>query len=414
MTQQISPRDYELLSAYLDGELSARDRARLEARMSKQPELRLGLEELRQTSLLLRSLPRKRAPRNFTIPNALPRRRALPRLYPALSFASALAGILFLIVFIGDYTLGTSTQSLASKVPASTSAPAIAIENQASRDLATTAAAPVVPVPDNNPPSALVPSPTQTETAAPETMSGPAVAPTETPSVEPSAEQSTGEPLQGFTSQALNGTDVGPATGMGGGAGSEANPCAENCTPEPTGTVAPTSEADTSEAWEGGQPPTIGSSAAGSASVAATPTPTPSVENIPAPDFTPDASTRNQSGAAGLTETAQTPTIVPGARETAPTETPTVEATSEQSQWKSAAGTNSTMATAESPTQDMFAFSTTAIETPTIAPTEQLTLREKLSQPYTQMIVRLAEIGLAGFALLAGLAAIFLRINSRS
>jgi hypothetical protein len=375
--------------------------------MTKQPELRLGLEELRQTSLLLRSLPRKRAPRNFTIPNARPRRRPLPRLYPTLRFASALAGILFLIVFVGDYALGVSTQNLVGKIPASTSVPAPAIENPMARDLATTAAAPVAPIPENNQPAPLVAPLTPSEAAAPEAQNGLAVAPTEAPSVEPYAKQSTDEPFLGFSSQAYNGTEESPPAGMGGGFAGEGNPCAEACTPQPTETVAPTSEVDTSEALGGGAP-TVGSITAGSAPAATTPTPTPYVENTPVPEFTPDVSMGSQPGAMDVTEPA------PGARVLSPTETPALEATSEQPQLKSPSGANSTMATPESPTLDASALSVMAEETPTVAPTEPLTLRETLSQPYAQMVLRLTEIGLAGFALLAGLVAIFLRINSRS
>jgi hypothetical protein len=396
MTQQISPRDYELLSAYLDGELSTRDRARLEARMTKQPELRIGLEELRQTSLLLRSLPRKRAPRNFTIPNALPRRRPVPRLFPALRFASALAGILFVIVFIGDYALGISTNSLTSKIPASTSAPTAVLENQADSNLATTAAAPAAPAPVN-PPAAQDSSPIPTETPALETYSL-MFAPTETPTFEPGVPQASEETPLGFSSQ---------ATGLGGGAAVEG-------TPQPTETLPPTSEADTSDAISGGSP-TLDSSAASSAPAADTPTPTPSVEAPAAPDLTPEISTRNQQGSAELTENAPTATEVPGARVLPPSDTPTAEAASQESRPKVASGITPTEIVPQSPTEAPApSVGSASPNTPTTAPAEQQTMQEKLSQPYAQMVVRLVEIGLAGFAILAGLAAIFLRINSRS
>ncbi len=67
MTTQITPRDWETLSAYLDDQLSAPERHELENRLGKNPELSQGLEELRSTRMILRSLPKLRAPRNFTL-----------------------------------------------------------------------------------------------------------------------------------------------------------------------------------------------------------------------------------------------------------------------------------------------------------------------------------------------------------
>lgn len=63
----ISERDYEVLSAYVDGQLNERDRKSLEARLADDRELRHTLKALRQDKLLLQKLPTLRAPRNFTL-----------------------------------------------------------------------------------------------------------------------------------------------------------------------------------------------------------------------------------------------------------------------------------------------------------------------------------------------------------
>jgi hypothetical protein len=108
MTKNISMREWETLSAYLDEQLPAKERARLETRLSQAPELRSALEDLRRTRAVLRSQPRVRAPRNFTLtPDMVgikpkPARRAPA--YPFFRFASALAGFLFLLVLVGDLT----------------------------------------------------------------------------------------------------------------------------------------------------------------------------------------------------------------------------------------------------------------------------------------------------------------------
>ena len=60
-------RDVELLSSYLDGQLKLSDSARLERRLSLDPDLRAVLDDLRSARGLLRQLPMRKAPRNFTL-----------------------------------------------------------------------------------------------------------------------------------------------------------------------------------------------------------------------------------------------------------------------------------------------------------------------------------------------------------
>src|ERR1041385_4135149 len=87
--------DIELLSSYLDGQLKPSDSARLEARLSSDPNLRAVLNDLRSARGLLRQLPLRKAPRNFTLtPKMVGKNPPLPRTYPAFRFVSALATIL--------------------------------------------------------------------------------------------------------------------------------------------------------------------------------------------------------------------------------------------------------------------------------------------------------------------------------
>jgi anti-sigma factor RsiW len=96
-------RDIEQLSAYLDGQLSQSMRTRLEIRIQSDPAFAAALEELRQTCALLRRTPQRRAPHNFTLtPRMVGIRPPVPRLVPVLSWASAVAMLLFI------FTLGTS------------------------------------------------------------------------------------------------------------------------------------------------------------------------------------------------------------------------------------------------------------------------------------------------------------------
>lgn len=126
MKTKISPRDIELLSAYLDGELDSRKRAQLENRLRTNPELSAALEDLRHTRILLRSVKPLKAPRSFKLkPEMVPQRAARP-IYPVFQFASAIAGILFIMVLLGD-VLGfgprpSATTALAPEVSSTSAA----------------------------------------------------------------------------------------------------------------------------------------------------------------------------------------------------------------------------------------------------------------------------------------------------
>ncbi|HLO32577.1 MAG TPA: hypothetical protein VK249_25745 [Anaerolineales bacterium] len=88
-------RDVELLSSYLDGQLKPSDSARLEARLSSDPNLRAVLDDLRSARGLLRKLPMRKAPRNFMLtPKMVGKNPPLPRAYPAFRFVTALATLL--------------------------------------------------------------------------------------------------------------------------------------------------------------------------------------------------------------------------------------------------------------------------------------------------------------------------------
>lgn len=96
----MNQRDLDLLSAYLDGELSPSDSTRIEARLRSERELVSVLDNLRATRTLLRKLPKRRAPRNFTLTRKMVGLNPpLPRSYPAFRFATVVATLLFFFTF---------------------------------------------------------------------------------------------------------------------------------------------------------------------------------------------------------------------------------------------------------------------------------------------------------------------------
>lgn len=116
MKKQPSFRDLTELSAYLDGELNASAQQRMKNRLARlhpersdgrDPELASALDDLRLSRSILRRTPKRRAPRNFSLsPQMVAKRPPLPRLVPALNYASLAAMLLFLFSFLAPIGLG--------------------------------------------------------------------------------------------------------------------------------------------------------------------------------------------------------------------------------------------------------------------------------------------------------------------
>ena len=121
---RLAPNDLESLSAYVDGVLSARDQAGLEARLQADPELRQAVAELRSVKASLAGLPQRRAPRNFTLREADVGRQARRPALPYLRFATIVASALFVL------TSAVRSLSLPVLQMASAPAPQFAAEVQ--------------------------------------------------------------------------------------------------------------------------------------------------------------------------------------------------------------------------------------------------------------------------------------------
>ena len=135
----MNQNDLELLSAYLDGQLSPSDSVRLESRLASDKSLSTALDNLRATRNLLHQLPSRRAPRNFTLtPQMAGIKPPTPRIVPVFRFASVLATFLFIITFLinGLFSFAATVPAPAAfnaaapmsaqeAAPASTAAPAL-------------------------------------------------------------------------------------------------------------------------------------------------------------------------------------------------------------------------------------------------------------------------------------------------
>ena len=96
-------RDIEQLSAYLDGQLSPSDSARLESRISADPELASVLSDLRAARSILRKLPARKAPRNFTLTRKMVGLKPpLPRTFSFFRLSTAFATFLLMLTFAAN------------------------------------------------------------------------------------------------------------------------------------------------------------------------------------------------------------------------------------------------------------------------------------------------------------------------
>ncbi len=131
---QLNDRDLELISAYIDGQLSAEERREVERRLDNEANLRLAYEELRATVQVLRDLEPVRPPRSFTLD---PANVALQRppatrlgwgrlLQVAGVFAAVLVAAIGTLSVIGS--LGSGAPASAPMVAAPTPAPASPLE----------------------------------------------------------------------------------------------------------------------------------------------------------------------------------------------------------------------------------------------------------------------------------------------
>lgn len=119
MKSQMTARDYELISAYLDNQLNDKDRALFETRLTTDPELRNELHEISKTRMLVHSLPKLRAPRNYYISATAVQKQPNLRLAPIFGIVSAIASVLLVIVIFGSTFLKSSSQvAMAPALPA--------------------------------------------------------------------------------------------------------------------------------------------------------------------------------------------------------------------------------------------------------------------------------------------------------
>ena len=115
---QISPSEWQLLSAYLDDQVSSDERIQIERKLDSEDAFRQAMLSMQKARLVIRSMPRRKVPRNFTLtPEMVPARRSF-QLFPLLRFSSAFAAIAAVVLFAVQLLPGMFNASSQMAAPA--------------------------------------------------------------------------------------------------------------------------------------------------------------------------------------------------------------------------------------------------------------------------------------------------------
>ena len=216
MSRQPSSRDFEKLSAYLDGELSASASRKMKSRLARDPNLLAALDDLRETKSVLQRIPKRRSLRSFKLtPQMVATRPPMPRAYPIFRFASAVAVILLFFSTLPNVgvPMGASAPMVLEAAPAAENfagaeaedmmempapaaeAPALAESAPLEEPAAEEAASPEAPVTETEKSSAdqraegtIIPTPTITATPLAKITTTPTPEPLTAPQTDASAQ----------------------------------------------------------------------------------------------------------------------------------------------------------------------------------------------------------------------------------
>ncbi len=108
LTKSDEEKHQEMLTAYLDNALTPKERQQFEQQLAGDAALQAELSEMRAWRQQMRRLPRRRAPRNFTLDPVLygrPRSEPLLQAYPVLRTATALVAVIFVFALAANFFL---------------------------------------------------------------------------------------------------------------------------------------------------------------------------------------------------------------------------------------------------------------------------------------------------------------------
>lgn len=123
--QQLSPQEWQLLSAYLDNQVSTAERNQIEKQLTSDAAYRQAAESLRQTRTVIRGMPLRRVPHNFTLTPDMVKARRKWGIFPALRLSSAFAALASVVLFALQLLPGMMNVAAPAAAPAAPEAMAL-------------------------------------------------------------------------------------------------------------------------------------------------------------------------------------------------------------------------------------------------------------------------------------------------
>ena len=104
MSKKLTPKDWQLLSAYLDGEIKTSQKERVKARLRCDKQYQVAYQRLQRMRMILRSLPVRDVPRNFTLTSAMVKgeKFLIPPFAHVLRFSSAVSAFALIVLLFFD------------------------------------------------------------------------------------------------------------------------------------------------------------------------------------------------------------------------------------------------------------------------------------------------------------------------
>jgi hypothetical protein len=129
--RQLSPQEWQLLSAYLDNQVSPAERNQIEKQLASDAAYRQAAESLRQTRTVIRGMPLRRVPHAFTLTPDMVKARRKWGLFPALRLSSAFAAIASVVLFALQLLPGMMNVAAPAAAPVAPDAMALSSAEEA-------------------------------------------------------------------------------------------------------------------------------------------------------------------------------------------------------------------------------------------------------------------------------------------
>ncbi len=125
MSVKLSPQEWQLISSYLDNQVTAEEKSAVETRLKQDEQYHQAVDGLQRTRALLRSIPARKAPRSFALTPAMVAPKPLSRWLPVFNWGSIAASAAAVILFFATNLLPGLSLAPQAGAPMAAEAPAV-------------------------------------------------------------------------------------------------------------------------------------------------------------------------------------------------------------------------------------------------------------------------------------------------